>query len=369
MPRPVSLMIKPVSGACNMRCRYCFYTDVMAHRGTAVYPRMTPEVLEAVVRRAFQYADGPVSFAFQGGEPTLIGLPFFEELVRLEKTYNARAFPVQNAVQTNGFELSDDMIAFFARERFLLGLSMDGTEETHDSLRVDKDGAPTFARVRRTAERLRDAGAEFNILCVVTDPVARQPREVFRALAPYGHVQFIACLDGLDGERTPYSLSAERYLAFLKQTFDLYYEAFLSGRPVSVRGFDNYVGILLGLPPENCAMGGRCGGYFLVESDGGVYPCDFYVLDEWRMGSVTDAPLERLARSDAARRFVAASLPVPDACRACRWYPLCRNGCRRERDETGLNVWCGVMRAFFAYAFPRMEKMAARIRAERRKSL
>ena len=138
--KPVSLMIKPVSGACNMRCRYCFYTDVMARRDTAIHPPMTTEILETVVRRAFQYADGPVSFAFQGGEPTLIGLPFYQELLRLERSYNVRGLSVRNAVQTNGLELSDEMIAFFAGEHFLLGLSIDGTQTIHDSLRMDPAG-------------------------------------------------------------------------------------------------------------------------------------------------------------------------------------------------------------------------------------
>lgn len=364
-PRPVSLMIKPVSGACNMRCRYCFYTDVMARRETPVFSRMSTEVLESVVRRAFQYADGPVSFAFQGGEPTLIGLPFFRELLRLERSYNVRGLEVRNAVQTNGLDLSDEMIAFFAEERFLLGLSLDGIEAVHDAFRVDQAGEPTFARVKETAERLRRAGAEFNVLCVVTDPAAQHPREVFQALAPYGHIQFIACLDDLDGARAPHSLTEEHWLDFLKTTFDLYYKAFMSGHYVSIRSFDNYIGIMLGLPPENCAMNGRCGSYFLVESDGGVYPCDFYVLDEWRMGSLTDISLERLEKSDTARRFREASYPLPETCRTCRWLPLCRNGCRRERDETGRSRWCACLREFFPYAYPRMVKLADHVRRGR----
>ena len=356
---PLTLLIKPVSGACNMRCRYCFYTDVMAHRETPVYARMSDELLETLVRRAMAYADGSVSFAFQGGEPTLAGLPFYEKLVKLQKAYNARGLQIHNALQTNGYDLTDDMIAFFAREGFLLGLSMDGDRETHDRMRPDAAGRPTFDRVAQTAERLQSAGVQFNILCVVNEHVARRPREVFEALAPYRYLQFIACLDDFDGSRQNYSLTEESYLAFLKTTFDLYDRAFWAGRPVSVRNFDNYVAMLMGAPPENCAMRGQCGPYFVVESDGGVYPCDFYVLDEWRLGSVCDANFRRLAASPPQTRFRQESLPLPEPCRGCRWYPLCRNGCKRERDPlTGLNRWCHCFRAFFEYACVRMERMA-----------
>ena len=355
---PLTLMIKPMSGACNMRCAYCFYTDVMSRRETAVRPPMSGEALETLVRRAFAYADDSVSFAFQGGEPTLIGLPFFEALMDFEHRYNTRGLTVSNAVQTNGYALSDEMIAFFARENFLLGVSLDGTAALHDALRVDRAGEGTFARVEANIRRLQAAGVDFNILCVVNDAVARHPREVFHALEKYRYLQFIACLDDFSGGQKAFSLTPEHYLFFLNETFDLYAQAALSGKTVSVRAFDNYVGMLLGLPPENCAMGGQCGQYFLIESDGGAYPCDFYVLDEWRLGSALETPFNRLARSPLGARFREVSLVVPEKCRACRWYPLCRNGCRRERDEkTGLNRWCGVYQAFFARNYEEMQAL------------
>ena len=233
----LSIMVKPVSGACNMHCRYCFYTDVMSRRQTAIYPRMTLETLEALVRRAFRCADGQISFAFQGGEPTLIGLPFFEALMRFERAYNTRGLAVSNAVQTNGYDMPEELLSFFVREGFLIGVSLDGDRAAHDLLRLDRDGAPTYDRVRANVERFRRAGAELNILCVVNEYVARRPREVFQALAPCRNLQFIACLDDFDGEKTDYSLTEESYLRFLKITFDLYYEAFCAGRPVSIRNF------------------------------------------------------------------------------------------------------------------------------------
>ena len=360
----LSIMVKPVSGACNMHCRYCFYTDVMSRRQTAIYPRMTLETLETLVRRAFRYADEQVSFSFQGGEPTLIGLPFFKALVRFERAYNTRGLTVLNAVQSNGYDIPDDLLSFFVQENFLLGISLDGDRAAHDLLRLDHAGAPTHARILANVERLAHAGAAFNILCVVNEYVARRPRDVFQALAPYHNLQYIACLDDLDGRKADYSLTEDSYQRFLKVTFDLYYEAFCAGAPVSIRNFDNYLGILLGIPPESCAMSGQCGQYFLIEADGSVYPCDFYVLDEWRMGNIRDTSFSRLANSPAGQRFFLESLPVPPQCEACEWYLLCRNGCKRERDRrSGLNRWCACYRAFFPYAFPRLEDMAHKMRS------
>jgi len=364
---PITVMVKPVSGACNMRCRYCFYADEMHHRKASVYPRMTGELLDAMVRRIIRSADSSVHFLFQGGEPTLIGLPFFEQLMQLERKYNTRGLKITNAVQTNGYDLTDEMIAFFAREQFLVGVSLDGTDETHDLLRPDAKGMPTAGVVRRTIDRLRAAGVSVNVLCVVNREVARCPREVFAALSQYEYLQFIPCLDGLDGEKRDYSLSEEDYLAFLKSVFDCYHRAYLDGRPVSVRNFDNWIAMLMGMPPENCAMVGRCGPSLVIESDGSVYPCDFYALDAWKLGSIGSDSLKKMLTCDKENAFLAESLPVPDACRACRWYFLCRNGCKRERlAGSGLNRWCGVHTRFFEYAFDRMQEMAAQLQKSRR---
>ncbi|MBR5302670.1 MAG: SPASM domain-containing protein [Clostridia bacterium] len=360
---PITVMVKPVSGACNMRCRYCFYADEMQRRSACIYPKMTNELLDVMVRRIIRSADSSVHFLFQGGEPTLIGLPFFEQLIRLERKYNTRGLKITNAVQTNGYRLTDEMIAFFAREQFLVGVSLDGTNETHDLLRPDAGGLPTSAAVRQSIDRLRAAGVSVNVLCVVNAEVARQPSAVFSALAPYEYLQFIPCLDGLDGEKRDYSLSSEAYLAFLKSTFDCYHQAYIQGHPVSVRNFDNWIAMLMGMPPENCAMVGRCGPSLVIESDGSVYPCDFFALDHWKLGNIAEDSLKRMLTCDREKAFLEESLPVPSVCQSCKWYSLCRNGCKRERNaETGLNRWCSVHSAFFEYAYPRMQEMAAQLK-------
>lgn len=355
----ISVMIKPVSGACNMRCRYCFYTDVMNRREVHMHPRMTLETLETTVRRVMAYADDSVVFVLQGGEPTLIGLPFLEAMVRFQRMYNPRRIRITNALQTNGYDLSDEMIDFFRKEDFLLGVSLDGDAIAHDAMRPDVQGRGTYTRVMQTVERLEKAQVAYNILCVVNDHVASRPEETLDALFRFGHLQLIPCLDELDGTKRDYALTDEKYLRFLTAAFDRYEAAYRAGRPVSIRNFDNWIGMMMGRPPENCAMGGRCSHQLVVESDGSVYPCDFYVLDEWNCGSINQSGVRKLLKSETAEAFIAPSIPVPDRCRVCRWYRLCRNGCRRERDpETGLFRWCGVMEAFFDHAAVRMARMA-----------
>ena len=356
---PVTVMIKPVSGLCNMRCRYCFYTDEMKRRDTAIHPVMTNETLEAAVRRTMAYADGSATFVFQGGEPTLAGIAFYETLIKLQRKYNPRGLQISNAIQTNGLALTDELIAFLANNHFLVGVSLDGTRETHDLFRKDAAGQNTFDRVHQTVERLSKAGVQYNVLCVVDKAVAENQESVLKELSQYPFVQFIPCMDDLDGTSNDYSLSNQAYAAFLKCSFSLYESRYLQGKPISMRHLDNWLGILLGYPPENCATTGRCALQFVIESNGDVYPCDFYALDEWRLGNVHTHSFRQLCRSPVAETFCACSLEVPYACRECRWYPLCRNGCKRERNpETGLFRLCDGTKQFFDEYGDRMKKLA-----------
>jgi len=355
---PLTVMVKPVSGACNMRCRYCFYADEMARRGESIYPAMTGDMLETLVRRVMVYADEQVTFAFQGGEPTLAGVDFFRILLRLQRQYNSRGLTVMNAVQTNGLDLSDELIALFAEHHFLLGVSLDGCQAAHDGLRLDREGRGTFDRVKATIRRLEKAGVSYNILCVVNGQVAARAEETLDALRGFEYLQFIPCMDDMDGTSHPHSLTNEAYGAFLQAAFERYDRAFRRGERLSIRNFDNLVTMLMGYPPENCAMRGACSVNFLVESNGDVYPCDFYALDEWKLGNLKEKSLRQLARSEIGVRFVEASFPIPDACRTCAMYPLCRNGCRRERGADGRYRFCDATRGFLEKNLPRLQAMA-----------
>ena len=363
---PIHVMLKPVSGACNLRCRYCFYADEAAHRAAASYGVMSEETARTLIRKTFLYADDAVTFSFQGGEPTLAGLEFFRAFVKTVGEYNTRRLRVDYSLQTNATLLDDAFCAFFREQGFLVGVSLDGTAETHDAQRVDPSGGGTHEAVLHGISLLQKHGVEFNILCVVTRAVADSLPAVWRALAPFGHLQFIPCIDGLDGEATADSLDAARYGKMLVEAFDLYRAAFFTAAPVRERRMDNWLSMLLGYPPEACGMTGACGVYFLCEADGSIFPCDFYALDEWKLGSICESSFARLVKSDAMRRFQEEGSRQPAACADCRYFPLCRGGCRRDREPSlTANRFCESYQYFFDRRFDALESLALEVQKGR----
>ncbi len=358
---PLSLMMKPASGNCNMRCRYCFYADETQNRKVASYGVMTVDTLEKVVRCALERASGSCTFVFQGGEPTLAGLDFFRTFIELEKRHNGKGLAIHHAIQTNGYALDESWARFFRENHFLVGLSLDGCKELHDGFRVDALGQGTHKRVMRAAQILTQNHVDFNILTTVTAQVARQTQKVFQFYLRNNlrYQQYVPCLDPLGEERgrQPYSLTPELYAQFLKRLFDLWYGEVACGNLLYIRYFDNLVGMLRGEAPENCSMLGFCPKQYVVEADGGVYPCDFYVLDAYRLGSLTTDSFEQIDLCRDELGFTQKSLEIDAHCKACRWYGLCRCGCRRERTQ-GRNDFCAAYQAFFEYAMPRLQQVA-----------
>lgn len=380
MQGPVHILIKPASGRCNIACRYCFYRDVAEHRETGDFGIMDETTAALLVDRAFELDAEMIGFGFQGGEPTVAGLPFFRRFTAMVRARAASlasnldpAQPgkkpprIEFSMQTNAIAITPEWATFLKAEGFLLGVSLDGPRMLHDAYRVHPDGSGTYEAVLRGIGYLRDAGVPMNALCVVDEATADNAGAVYRFLRGRGFdwMQFIPCLDPLGeapGNR-PWSLTPAAYARFLKETFDLRYRDWKSGIPVSVRWVDNLVSMAMGRPPEICGMTGVCAVSFTVEADGSVYPCDFYVSDEWKLGDLANAGFEEMRSGETARRFVESSRQVDPACRDCRAYPLCRGGCRRDREPfvdgaPALNRFCAAYRDFFAYAGSRILEMA-----------
>ena len=358
----LSILLKPASSACNLRCDYCFYADEANIRATADYGMMSRAVSHALIEKAAGAAQGSVSFLFQGGEPTLAGLDFYRDFAAYVKEAFPSGLAVQYAIQTNGIVLDEAWCRFFKENGFLVGLSLDGSRKCHDRFRRDGSGEGTYDRVLRAARLMDGAGVEYNVLTVVTGYLAGHTRNVFSSLCRNGFrfQQYIPCLDPMEEEqgRQEYSLSPKQYEEFLKTLFDLWYQELAQGRYWSIRYFDNLVWMLAGHAPEQCSMRGCCGLQYLVEADGSVYPCDFYGLDEYRLGNVLHNSWQELDQERGRLRFIENSQRIPQECQICRWYPLCRNGCRRERltqgEELGKNYYCQAYAEFFAYALPRL---------------
>lgn len=358
----MSLLIKPASSLCNMKCKYCFYSDVANERQVQNYGMMSERTIENIIKKALACVEHEITFAFQGGEPTLAGLPFYKRVLELQNRHKTSNIKIHNAIQTNGYKIDDKWASFFAENGFLVGLSMDGYKETHDALRVDTKGKGTFNRVERTAKLFDRYGVEYNILCVVNNFVARHPAKTYGFLKKYKYLQFIPCIDNFEGEKNIYSLTEDRYAEFLKITFNEYYKDIVNDQYTSVRNFDNYINILMGGAPENCAMSGICNCYFAIEGDGSVFPCDFYMVDEWKLGNINSESFENMINSDVARRFVNVSRHVDEKCKNCLYFSLCRGGCRRDREplndgRLSLNKYCNAYEAFFSYSINKMQEI------------
>lgn len=358
--RSLAVMIKPASSLCNMRCSYCFYADEASMRSIKSFGIMKADILDTVIRRIFEYADEYVSIVFQGGEPTLAGLDFFRQAVDFIEKYNVHHIPCDLSVQTNGLLIDEDWCRFFRKNRFLVGLSLDGFPALHDANRLDAEGKGTFDRSVKALELFEKYGIEYSVLCVVTKKATQNARKLFQFFRKNGwqHVQFIPCLDPIDGQTYPWSLTAEDYGRFLCELFDCYYEAAYTGNPIDIRFFTNVILQLKGQPPESCGMSGVCVCSPTIEADGSVYPCDFYVLDDYRLGCIQDTSMKELLECDRAKSFVEASLKLDAECPQCEYYGICRGGCRRERTADGKNRLCKAFRLFYERNMTRLLKMA-----------
>lgn len=365
--KQLTFLVKPSSSLCNLRCRYCFYEDVASHRKVPSYGLMSLETAEKLVRSAFDSVDdnGAITFVFQGGEPTLIGLSFFERFLELEQRYKKPNVTVYHTIQTNGFGLDEQWASFFSKNHFLVGLSVDGTKEIHDSFRIDGTHSGTWKSVTKCLQIFQKYNVSVNLLCVVTKSVARNPQKVYRSLKKLGatYLQFIPCLDPLDGERGRFvfSLSADAYGSFLCGLFDAWYLDWKNGTYTSIRLFEDYIHLMLGQPSGTCATSGHCGSYLVVESDGSLYPCDFYVLDKWRIGNIKDVSPKDACFHNTAMQFLSDGEERPPDCYSCPWFPICRGGCKRDwHVENGItkNYFCKSFLTFFSYAERRLHEIA-----------
>ena len=352
----LSIIIKPASSRCNLKCQYCFYKDDSLNRSCSDYGVMKIEDLEVIIQNILNYARGHCSFLFQGGEPTLVGLDFYRQVILFQKKYNVHHVRINNSIQTNGLLLDESWINFFKEHHFLVGLSLDGIKKTHDFYRGDN-----FEQVIKVAKLLQQYNVEFNILTVVTDEVAKHINEIydFYQKSNFKYLQFIPCLDLLGKQRY---LSIESYTTFLKILFDRWFLDILQGKQLSIGYFDDLLSLLCGEIPMTCGRVGRCGWHYAIESDGSVYPCDFYMMDSYYLGNLVEDDFELLNEKRRAIKFGEFGLKKFNSCQDCSWYRLCYGGCQRERElGIGKNKYCQSYQSFFEYAYPRLRWLASRI--------
>lgn len=369
-----SILIKPASSNCNLDCKYCFYKCLSSNREEYSKGFMKKETLELLIKNAIAYADDYLTFAFQGGEPMLAGIDFFETVVELEKQYGKekKNLHIENTLQTNGCLITDEWAEFFAKNNFLIGVSLDGPKKIHDAGRRDCFGKETFHQVMTGIEILKNHQVAFNILTVVTEDSTSKASAIYSFFQRNGfeYVQLIPCMDEMNRQSlgktsNPFAVNPISYGRFLSEFFDLWYEDFKRGNIMDVRMFSNLAQMSVGFPAEECGMCGKCKCYFVVEGDGSVYPCDFYCMDEYRLGTVA-TPFGELLKTKQAVSFEEVSCHKPEECLQCRYYNLCNGGCRRFREpftdgKPGINYLCEGYKLFFEHTGERINRLGKTI--------
>jgi uncharacterized protein len=368
--QPFSLLIKPSGSDCNLDCNYCFYKNRSPELGRGKQ-RMSDDVLEKLVKDYMQLGFPVAGFAWQGGEPTLMGLDFYRKAVELQKKYGRPGQQVSNAMQTNAVLIDDQWCRFLHDYKFLLGVSIDGPKEFHDYYRLDHSGTGTFDRVVRAIEKCKEHKVELNTLTLLNAKNVEHPEEVFDFLVGLGvrFLQFIPCveLDTSTGNIADFSVTPEQYGEFLCRTFDRWYE--FGPTKLSIRDFDSILSFYITGRHSICTFQSRCNQYIVVEHTGDVFCCDFFVEPKWRTGSIMDTPIEKLATDETKRDFAGAKQNLADKCLVCRHLSICRGGCLKDRatfsskDFSRESYFCPAYKQFFDYALPKFMTIAAEIHA------
>jgi uncharacterized protein len=358
--------MKPASSKCMLKCRYCFYEDETSKRQKKDYGMMTVNVFRKIAAHLMDGCSNTLSFAFQGGEPTLAGLDFFRSAVETVNGMNSRKLRICWSIQSNGMLIDSEWCRFFSENGFLVGISLDGPKDINDRNRYGTDERSSFSRVLQTLQMLKKYNVDTNILTVVTRDTPKNFLKIhdFFMKNGFDYQQYIPCLDPFGEKRgsTDWSLDPRSMEEYLKKSFDIWYRDAVSGKMWYHRYFNNLLQILHGEMPEACGMAGRCSCQYVIEADGSVFPCDFYMIDEYKLGNLAEDDMDTIDRKRTEINFISDSLKITEKCKICRWYNLCMGGCRRDRDmfdgTLGQNYYCDAYSHFFEYSIERLSEIA-----------
>lgn len=330
--RPFSLLIKPAGADCNLRCKYCFYLEKAdIYGGLRHIHRMTTPVLERLIAQYMATEQPVYTFGWQGGEPTMMGPAFFRKAFELQRQYGKPGVRVSNGLQTNGTRITDEFAALFAEYNVLLGVSIDGPPGLHDYYRPYESGRGSHEAVMRGVENLRRHGVEHNVLTLVNAHNVQHPKMLYRYLKDNGfdYHQYIPCVEyAPDGTLQPWSIDAESWGNFLCELYDAWAG---DPEPASIRRFDALMQTAAGGPPAMCSLASNCRQYFVVEHNGDVYPCDFYVTPDLKLGNVTTHRFGEMWMSPKFRAFGSLKRQLPQVCRDCEFLPYCKGDCPKNR--------------------------------------
>lgn len=366
------ILVKPAGPECNMACGYCFYLEKKQIFPRSATCRMPDDVLQAMTIQALAPTNREITFGWQGGEPTLMGLSFFEKALSLQHKYG-KGHDINNCLQTNGLLIDKNWTRFLKRNAFLTGISLDGPEHIHDHYRKKKDGRGTWRQVVKSAQLLLHEAIDTNVLSVVTDYAAKFPEEIYRFHKEHGltFMQFVPCAETdkqNPGKMAPFSVNPVEYGDFLCALFDLWVDDFAGNQPTtSIRYFDSVFHTYLNKSAPDCAFSEECGTYLVVEHNGDVFPCDFFVEAGHKIGNVLTDDLINMFNSDEQDRFSKKKTDLPASCRTCPWLEHCRGGCpkyaTKSKENRHQNYFCPSYTIFFEHAHNTLLSLADKWRS------
>ncbi len=382
-------MTKPIGPRCNIACEYCYYLEKEALFPQEKKFRMSQDVLESYIRQTIQAGlkagMREIQFAWQGGEPTMLGLDYFQKIVALQNKHLPANVTASNALQTNGTLLDDDWGHFFKDNGFLVGISIDGPKNIHNRYRVDRAQRPTFDAVMRGLEVLQKHEVEHNALTVVNRANGGKGKEVYKFLKGLGFefIQFIPIAERALGDTlakapqvdmdpgnsvTPWSVSPRAYGKFLCDVFDTWFRNDIGD--IFVQFFDVQLGLWMGRGASLCVFAETCGNGLALEHDGSLYACDHYVYPEYRLGNISETPLQHMIWSDRQIEFGQDKASnLTEQCKSCHFRFACNGGCPKQRfatsrtGEAGHNYFCESYTMFFRHTQERLQNMSRLVAA------
>jgi len=368
-PQSISLLVKPTSSLCNLSCTYCFYRRVQG-----LYPgmptKMKRSTAQALIRKTLS-ANAPLnSFCWQGGEPLLMGLDFFRDVIAFQKEHARPGQTIENSLQTNGLLLDDRWCEFLRQQNFLVGISLDGPAPIHDFYRKDHAQKGTFACVMRSIGLMKKHEVQFNILCLLTDQNIESPVDLYHFFRSHDlrHLQFINCFenDDLSGALKTFSVQGKQTGEFYIKLFDEWFgKDFFD---VSIRFFEDILLYLVDGVKASCCYNNECKSYLVVEHNGDCYPCDFFVFKEWKIGNLRESSIRTILSNPLRARFASLKTDLPAACTECRIAPFCKGDCTRFRylPETGyknISEYCTAIQMVYQHIEPHLPEIRKRVAA------
>lgn len=368
--RNFTLLIKPASADCNLRCSYCFYLEKHSLYPDTNVHRMSDEVLERMISSYLATVQPAYSFGWQGGEPTIMGLDFFKKVTALQQKYGKPGSMVSNGLQTNATLIDDAMAEHFAEYHFLLGVSLDGPEALHNKYRLTRGGEGTHHKVLEGIEHLKKHNVEFNILVLVSTANVDYPEEVYDYLTGSGffYHQYIPCVEfDENGKPLPWTITGEQWGSFLNRVYDRWFEK--DTRKVSIRAFDALLDLEVNNRTSMCTLGTNCRQYFVVEHNGDVYPCDFFVEPDLRLGNIFSDSWNKMINSERYKNFGRQKSRWNERCVHCPYLKYCAGDCLKHRLPVGgspktLSWLCRGFEMFLQHALPGLKSLADTIRLE-----